>query len=77
MGRSFVREPNVRAESVAAVVSPSVTGKRRGDSLFSREALMLVSACLLLQFCASCESRIFNCEYSFLIPTLTNEIAHT
>jgi hypothetical protein len=48
MGRSFVREPNVRAESVAAVVSPSVTGKRRGDSLFSR-ALMLVSlsACQL------------------------------
>jgi hypothetical protein len=46
MGRSFVREPNVRAESVAAVVSPSVTGKRRGDSRFSREALMLVSACL-------------------------------
>jgi hypothetical protein len=46
MGRSFVREPNVRAESVAAVVSPSVTGKRRGDSLFSR-ALMLVSAILL------------------------------
>jgi hypothetical protein len=45
MGRSFVREPNVRAESVAAVVSPSVTGKRRGDSRFSREALMLVSAC--------------------------------
>jgi hypothetical protein len=44
LGRSFVREPNVRAESVAAVVSPSVTGKRRGDSLFSREALMLVSA---------------------------------
>jgi hypothetical protein len=58
MGRSFVREPNVRAESVAAVVSPSVTGKRRGDSRFSREALMLVSACL--SWCSvarACESR--------------------
>lgn len=40
MGRSFVREPNVRAESAAAVVSPSVTGKRRGDSLFSIGALI-------------------------------------